>query len=562
MSKPVVVALSLGSSLALAATYLAIGRGVEDIASARGLGAGTVAAGLLAAAASALCAHASSRLTGRAQAETEPGLRRSVVSHVFALGPAERTHERTGRVVSSATDGVERSSAYSATFLAPMIASLLTPLLVVLLIAAAIDPLAGGLLAISVPLVPASIWAFQLAFRTVSSQYRGASRALAAQELDAIQGLSALSLLNAGGPMGRRLAQAAEDVRRHVMRYLAGNQLVLLVVDSVFSLGMITGAVGLAAWRLDAGAITVGQAVALVLLSSIMLDPLDRIGQFFYIGMGGIAATKEIRRFRAEAPAVVDAPGVEEPPDDEDAAGRTTGTAPSGGRGAGIRFEDVTFAYGDASPVLRDLDMDIAPGQNIVLTGPSGAGKTTLASLVQATRRPDAGRVLIGGHDLTRVPLAWTRAQMGVVAQDTYLFTGTLRDNLLIAAPDADDGRLLEALRAARLGELLERLPDGLDTRVGERGLALSGGEAQRVAIARALLKDAPILLLDEPTAHVDLTSEGQILDALREAAHGRTTLTISHRQATIEDADRRLEMRGGRVEPVAGATETEGEQA
>jgi ABC-type multidrug transport system fused ATPase/permease subunit len=264
--------------------------------------------------------------------------------------------------------------------------------------------------------------------------------------------------------------------------------------------------------------------------------------------MGGIAATKEIRRFRAEVPAVVDAPGVEEPP--------------SGGRGVGIRFEDVTFAYGDAAPVLRDLDMDIAPGQNVVLTGPSGAGKTTLASLVQAARRPDAGRVLVGGHDLTRVPLAWTRAQMGVVAQDTYLFTGTLRDNLLIAAPDADDGRLLEALRAARLGELLERLPDGLDTRVGERGLALSGGEAQRVAIARALLKDAPILLLDEPTAHVDLTSEGQILDALREAAHGRTTLTISHRQATIEDADRRLEMRGGRVEPVAGATETEGEQA
>ncbi len=233
----------------------------------------------------------------------EPRLRHAMVAQVFRLGVSERTKERSGRIVNTATDGVERSSNYRGTFIAPMLASLITPIMVVAVVFT-FDWVSAAVLAISIPVVPLTVGAFQRAFRPVSTRYRASSRALAAQELDAIQGLSTLSYIGAGKRVGRTLAQAAENVRRKVMRYLAGNQMVLLVVDGVFSLGMITGATALAYWRLSDGWFTIGQAVTLVLLSSIMLDPLDRIGQFFYIGMGGIAATREIKRFTSETPEV------------------------------------------------------------------------------------------------------------------------------------------------------------------------------------------------------------------------------------------------------------------
>ena len=530
MKRAVVIILSWMTSLLLAAAYLTVGTGLDAVLDARPWTLWPLA--LASAVGSGLCAAAVSLIGGLDLALMEPRLRSRMIRKVFDLGPAQRTRERAGRIVNSATDGVERNATYRATFIAPMIASLTTPILVVLIVGLAIDWTSAGFLAIAIPLIPLSVGLFQMAFRPVSKRYRAASRRLAAQELDAIQGLGALAMMNAGKRMGRVLAAESENVRSNVMRYLASNQLILLVIDSVFSLGMITGAAALALVRTQAGAITTGQGVALVLLSSIMLDPLDRIGQFFYIGMGGIAAGREIKKFTAQEPASTDAPGAAVP-----------AAVPEPGA---LSVQGVDFSYDAQTPILTGADLDIAPGEHVVVTGPSGAGKSTLSALLQGHLRPDAGRILIEGVDAALAPLHWIRSRTGVVEQTTYLFTGTLRDNLLLADPEADDQRLIDALRAAHLDDLLDRLPDGLDTRVGSRGLALSGGEAQRVAIARALLKDAPVLLLDEPTAHVDLASEREILAALSEASTGKTTLTISHRRATIEDASRRVELSEG----------------
>ncbi|MDO4791506.1 MAG: ABC transporter ATP-binding protein [Buchananella hordeovulneris] len=531
MRKAPVILLALGSSAALAGTYLAVGAGVDALLARTSPTAALLLAGALAAL-SGLLAWAVVRITTAAQPKVESETRHALLTHLFALGVTQRTRERAGRLVNTATDGVERYAVYRTIFLAPQLASLLTPLLVVGIVAVSLDWVSALALAASVPIVPLSIALFQRAFKPVSKRYRASSRALAAQELDAIQGLSALVQMNASGKMATSLAAAAEEVRVRVMRYLAGNQLVLFIVDSVFSLGMITAATGLALWRYDAGALSAGQALALVLLSAIMLDPLDRIGQFFYLGMGGMASGREIKQIHAEVPAAADSPTAAVP---------ATVAAP--GR---IEVDDVAFAWEENVPVLAAASLAVEAGENVVLTGESGAGKSTLSALLQGQRRPERGAIRLEGHDLRAVPLDWARSRLAVVEQTTYLFSGTLRENLAIANPQASDEEMLTALRTARLGELLERLPAGLDTVVGERGLALSGGEAQRLAVARALLKDAPILLLDEPTAHVDLASEADLLAALAEVSAGRTTLTISHRAATIAAAGRVVELKDG----------------
>ncbi|WP_339801444.1 ATP-binding cassette domain-containing protein, partial [uncultured Marinobacter sp.] len=216
--------------------------------------------------------------------------------------------------------------------------------------------------------------------------------------------------------------------------------------------------------------------------------------------------------------------------------------------GGQVRFEGVSFAYQAARPILHEISFEIPAGHKIAVVGASGAGKSTLARLLFRFFDVEKGRITIDGQDIRTVTQDSLRAAMGVVPQDTVLFNDTLYSNLAYGRPEASREEVLEAIRMAHLERFVESLPDGLDTRVGERGLKLSGGEKQRVAIARVILKNPPILILDEATSSLDSVSEQAILDALNEVSQRRTTLVIAHRLSTVRDADTILVMDAGRI--------------
>jgi ATP-binding cassette subfamily B protein len=204
-----------------------------------------------------------------------------------------------------------------------------------------------------------------------------------------------------------------------------------------------------------------------------------------------------------------------------------------------IHYENVSFGYSEHQQVLRNIDLEIEPGETVAFVGPSGAGKTTLCSLLPRFYDLDGGRISIDDIDIQHMTIASLRRNIGIVQQDVFLFAGTIRENIAYGRLDASEDEIMEAARRARLIEMIEALPEGMDTVIGERGVKLSGGQKQRMAIARIFLKNPPILILDEATSALDTETERAIQASLTELAVGRTTLVIAHRLATIQNADR-----------------------
>ena len=551
---------------------------------------------------------------GARQAALESEIRHDVVRTAWTRGLARNSTRRSGQVVSLATDTVERSAAMRASFTGPMIGQMTAPIVVLVAIGFAVGVRQALILAIALPLVPVMVRGFQKIFASVSGRHREASAGLASQFLEALQGLTDLRLLGAGARFGVKLARKSEELRHRVMSMLAANQVVILVADAGFSLAMLVVAVWLALSGLASGALAVGPALTLVLLAPLLMEPLNHIGKFFYVGMGGRAATKALRSYTeqveadarhgaseaavndgsevemrdgsgAEMPGdsgtearegsedeVPGGPGTEthegsgtgthdgsavivprrEPPvpaheRDAPTSGNQTGTAPLGdqtGAAPAIELRAVGFSWAEGHQVLLDVDLTVGRGERVALTGPSGGGKSTVLTLIEGLADPERGTILLNGREL---PAAERRRYCSIVRQSAFLFTGTLAENLLLARPDATEEELWTALENANLGEV-RQWSEGLRTPIGERGLEISGGQAQRIAIARAFLRDAPILLLDEPTSQVDLSSEQAIREALDRLSRGRTVVTVAHRRALVDAADRVLEVREGEV--------------
>ncbi len=526
----------------------ALGAGWCLISTGRALGAllssspaaGLLAQALAAAAVSATCQLLTQRVARFSALTEEAHLRRLTLAHLLGLGPARATDVRSGATASLLTDGAERVALYRQTFLAPTLAAAAAPLLVLVELAVVVDVVPALVLAAAVIVVPVFIAWCHSRLRASSSESRQARMRLAAEYLDAIQGLRTLTLARAAERTSARLRLEGESNRRAVMGLLAGNQLVILLTDGLFSLFLITVAAGLALLRLSTGVIDVGEALAIVLTSYVLLEPLDHVGAFFYVGMGGMANQRAIGRILSRPlPSSTTRP--------------TARTSPAASAQAAIVLNDVEAAW-DADPVLEGVNLSVRRGESLAVVGPSGAGKSTLMAMLAGNLLPSGGSVCVEGTELSAATQDEVRSACALVAQTTWLFTGTIADNLRLAQPYATPSQLWQALEVARLDKEVALMPEGLETQVGEAGLGLSGGQAQRLSLARAFLADRPVLLLDEPTSQVDLASEAAIVESLEQLAQGRTVVTISHRVGALTAADRTVRVEAGAVHEVGGA--------
>jgi ATP-binding cassette subfamily B protein len=286
------------------------------------------------------------------------------------------------------------------------------------------------------------------------------------------------------------------------------------------------------AWLVLRGSLTTGGFVAFLLLAGVFARPLEKIAAVIETYPKGIAGFRRYLDLLATEPDIADAPQARPAPSLKGA----------------VSYEGVTFGYGPERPVLSHLSFEVRPGETLALVGPSGGGKTTTLALLPRFYEPTAGRITVDGIPITDLTLDSLRRQIGIVSQDVFLFGGTLRENIAYGRLGASEREIREAADLARLGPLIDSLPQGLDTVVGERGVTLSGGQKQRVAIARVFLKNPPILILDEATSALDTETEREIQAALDRLAEGRTTLIIAHRLATIRHADRIAVLVDGRI--------------
>ncbi|MDE0201917.1 MAG: thiol reductant ABC exporter subunit CydC [Rhodospirillaceae bacterium] len=446
------------------------------------------------------------------------------------LAPAYLLRRRTGDIVGMATQDVELVEYFFAHTVAPALVAILVPAAVVATLLVYGWPTAAAL-APFILLVGLSPFLLRKRLDRLGGRAREMLGLLNAHAVDTIQGLTEL------------LAFGQQAARRKVfLGFVRGHHRVRIPYyrDLTFQMALIetaTGLGGLAVVMAGTAWIAAGwlEAAMLPLLAILAMATFLPVSEIAHIGRqlaDTLGATRRLHAVHSARIAVADGPGARPAPG-----------APA------LEMEGVSFTYvGTGRPALSDVTLTVRPGETLALVGPSGAGKTTVAHLFMRFWDPAEGTVRLDGEDVRQWTLDALRARIALVAQDTYLFNDTLRANILIARPDASEAELGEAVRRAALEDFVAALPEGLETRVGERGTQLSGGQRQRVAVARAVLKNAPILILDEATSHLDAVNEAMLRRALTELMAERTTVVIAHRLSTVRDADTIVVLDDGRI--------------
>jgi thiol reductant ABC exporter CydD subunit len=537
------VGLGLGSA---AATVVAAALVAALVAGAFEGGAGPHGAALAVLAATLAVralAVALTEVSGRAAAARSLSqLRRRVVEHVLLDRAGAPGRAPSGDLATAAVQGVDALEAWFARYLPQVVLSVLVPPLLLAYLLSR-DATAAIVLALTVPLVPLFMVLVGLASRSAAQRRFSTLSTLGAHFVDVVHGLPTLRAFRREAAQVAQIAAVTDRWRQESMRTLRVAFLSALVLELIAMLGTAVAA-GVVGLQLVSGSLGLEAGLTVLILAPELYAPLRALGTQYHASADGLAAAERLFALLDEPPARAPAAGAGPAP----ARARAPGSAPDPARHA-VRIEGARVTHpGAANAVLAGVDLELAPGATTALTGPSGAGKSTLAALVLRLADPTEGRLTCAGVDLRQVaPEDWWR-QVAWMPQATRLYAGALADNVRLGAPGVADPAVSAALEAVGLGPLLDGLPEGLRTRVGDGGRGLSAGEARRVALARALVRDAPLVILDEPTAHLDADAAAVVRRAVARVCRGRTALVVTHDPALAASADRRASLVDGRV--------------
>ncbi len=444
-------------------------------------------------------------------------------------GPAG-SGTRTGDLAALAGRGIDALDGYFARYLPQVLLAVIVPILVFAAVLA-VDWISAAIMAVTLPLIPVFMALVGLATRARTDRQFRALQVLSGHFLDVVSGLTTLKIFGRSRAQVGVIREVTDRYRRRLMTTLRITFLSSLVLELLASLSVALIAVGIGLRLLD-GRMDLRAALFVLVLAPEAYLPLRQLGAEYHASAEGVSAADQVFEVLGRpVPA------------------RGTATAVPDPAATGLEIKSLGFTYpGRDRPALDGLTLTVEPGEVLAVTGPSGCGKSTLLAVLLAFIQPDGGAVRVGGVDLASLdPDVWRR-HLAWVPQRPHLFASSVADNIRLGQPDASLADVGQAAAAAGLSPLLDRLPDGLDTVLGQDGAGLSAGERQRVAVARAFLRDAPLLLLDEPTANLDGRTEAEVLDAVARLSAGRTVVLVAHRPALLSVADRVVDLTGAPV--------------
>lgn len=472
-----------------------------------------------------ICNVASSKMSYLSSKKVKQVLRHKIMEKMLTLGSSYNEKVRTSEVVQVSVEGVEQIETYFGLYLPQLFYSLLAPLtLFAVIVFMSFTP--AIVLLLCVPLIPISIAAVQTFAKKLLAKYWGRYTGLGDTFLENLQGLTTLKIYQADEYKNRKMNEEAEEFRKITMKVLTMQLNSITIMDLVAYGGAALGII-LTVRQFVAGNIRLEQAIAIILLSADFFIPMRQLGSFFHIAMNGMAAIDKIFKILdLEVPEV-----------------KTLELPPSGS----IKVENLSFSYDEDKNVLNDISIEIADRGMVSLVGASGSGKSTMASLLMKRSKNYSGKIYVGETDFNEISEKSVMDNITYISHSSYIFKGTVRDNLLMAKADAKDEELWEVLKKTNLADFFES-DDGLDFQIAEAGGNLSGGQKQRLALARGLLHDSRFYIFDESTSNIDVESEEVILEQIKELAKDKGVLMISHRLANVVSSDKIFVLEKGQL--------------